>query len=324
VSSLPGDPAVAVEPAVAPARQRLRPRRARLARSAAPYALVAPALIVIGAVLAYPIYFLVRLSFEEYGLAELIAHKGSWIGVDNYSSILHDSEFWHVLLRTVVFTAVNVGLTMVIGTLIALLLASLGSFMRLLLVTALVLAWAMPVVVAAQVWSWMVDFEFGVLNWTLTELQLGDFSHHDWFANPIEGFAVITALIVWGAVPFVAITLYAGLSQLPQELLEAASIDGAGAWRTFRDITLPLLKPMFLILTSLSIIWDFQVFNQVWLMLSLHPTTDYFLMSIYAYAQAFGISEYGRGAAIALVMVAALLCITFVYIRQMARLGEFR
>jgi N,N'-diacetylchitobiose transport system permease protein len=323
VSSLPGD-AVAVEPASAPARRRLRPRRERLARSTAPYALLAPAVIVIGAVLAYPIYFLVRLSFQKYGLAELIAHKGTWIGVDNYTSILHDSEFWRVLLRTVVFTAVNVALTMVIGTLIALLLASLGSFMRLLLVTALVLAWAMPVVVAAQVWSWMVDFEFGVLNWTLTELHLGDFSHHDWFANPIEGFAVITALIVWGAVPFVAITLYAGLSQLPRELLEAASIDGAGAWRTFRDITLPLLKPIVLLLTSLSIIWDFQVFNQVWLMLSLHPTTDYFLMSIYAYAQAFGISEYGRGAAIALVMVAVLLCMTFVYVRQMARLGEFR
>jgi N,N'-diacetylchitobiose transport system permease protein len=324
VPSSPGNAAVAVEPAGAPARQRPRLSRQRLAHSAAPYALIAPAAIVVGAVLAYPIYFLVRLSLEKYGLAELIAHEGRWIGVDNYTKIVHDSEFWRVLLRTVAFTAVNVGLTMALGTLIALLLARLGSLMRLLVATALVLAWAMPVVVAAQVWSWMVDFEFGVLNWTLTELHFGDFRHHDWFANPFEGFAVITALIVWGAIPFVAITLYAGLSQLPQELLEAASIDGASAWRVFRDITLPLLKPIFLILTSLSIIWDFQVFNQVWLMLSLHPTTDYFLMSIYAYAQAFGVSEYGLGAAIALVMVAVLLCITFVYVRQMVRLGEIR
>ncbi len=281
-------------------------------------------MIVIGAVLVYPIYFLVRLSFEKYGLEELIAHQGRWIGVANYTSIFHDSEFWRVLLRTVAFTAVTVGLTMVLGTLIALLLTRLGSFMRFLLAIGLVLAWAMPVVVAAQVWSWMVDFEFGVLNWTLTELGLGDFSHHDWFANPIEGFAVITALIVWGAIPFVAITLYAGLSQLPRELVDAASIDGAGEWRTFRDITLPLLKPIFLILTSLSIIWNFQVFNQVWLMLSLHPTPDYYLMSIYAYTQAFGVSEYGLGAAIALVMVAVLFCITFVYVRQMVRTGEVR
>jgi N,N'-diacetylchitobiose transport system permease protein len=286
--------------------------------------LLVPTVIVIGAVLAYPIYFLGRLSFEKYGLAELIAHQGKWIGVDNYTSIFHDSEFWRVLLRTVVFTAVTVGLTMVLGTLIALLLTRLGSFMRFLLAIGLVLAWAMPVVVAAQVWSWMVDFEFGVLNWTLTELGLGDFSRHDWFASPIQGFAVITALIVWGAIPFVAITLYAGLSQLPRELLDAASIDGAGEWRTFRDITLPLLKPIFLILTSLSIIWNFQVFNQVWLMLSLHPTPDYYLMSIYAYTQAFGVSEYGLGSAIALVMVAVLFCITFVYVRQMVRMGEVR
>jgi N,N'-diacetylchitobiose transport system permease protein len=324
VRSLSDEAAVAVEPAGAPPRQRPHLWRRRLTHGAGPYALVAPTTLVIGAVLAYPIFFLVRLSFEKYGLEDLIAHKGRWIGVDNYTQIFHDAEFWRVLLRTVVFTTVTVGLTMVLGTLIALLLARLGSFMRFLLATGLVLAWAMPVVVAAQVWSWMVDFEFGVLNWTLAELHLGDFSHHDWFANPIEGFAVITALIVWGAIPFVAITLYAGLSQLPHELIEAASIDGASAWRVFRDVTLPLLKPIFLILTSLSIIWDFQVFNQVWLMLSLHPTPDYFLMSIYAYTQAFGVSEYGLGAAIAVVMVAVLFCITFVYVRQMVRIGEIR
>ena len=104
---------------------------------------------------------------------------------------------------------------MVLGTLIALLLAQLGAFMRLLLTTGLVLVWSMPVVVAVNIWSWMVDYEFGVLNWTLTELGFGNFIHHDWFENPIEGFAVITALIVWGAIPFVTITIYAGLTQVP-------------------------------------------------------------------------------------------------------------
>jgi N,N'-diacetylchitobiose transport system permease protein len=153
---------------------------------------------------------------------------------------------------------------------------------------------------------------------------VGNFNHHDWFANPVSGFAVITALIVWGAIPFVTITVYAGLSQLPRDLVEAATIDGANPWRVFRDMTLPILKPIFLILTSLSIIWDFQVFNQVWLMLGNHPTPDYYLMSIYAYMQSFGISSYGLGSAIALVMVLLMLCVTVVYIRQMVRLGEVR
>jgi N,N'-diacetylchitobiose transport system permease protein len=111
---------------------------------------------------------------------------------------------------------------------------------------------------------------------------------------------------------------------VPRELVEAASIDGAGPARVFRDITLPLLKPIFVILTSLSIIWDFQVFNQVWIMRGNDPSTDYYLMSVYSYVESFKLSEYGYGAAIAVVMVATLFVVTFVYIRQMVRLGEVR
>ena len=143
--------------------------------------------------------------------------------------------------------------------------------MRLLLTTGLVLVWAMPPVVSVNIWNWMVDYEFGVLNWTLTKLHLGDFIHHDWFVNPLQGFAVITAIVVWGAIPFVAITVYAGLTQVPGDLVEAASIDGAGAARIFRDMTFPILKPIFVILTSLSVIWDFQVFNQIWIIRNYRP-----------------------------------------------------
>jgi N,N'-diacetylchitobiose transport system permease protein len=291
---------------------------------AAPYGLLAPALAVLGAVLAYPLYLLVKLSFQEYGLEQLIAKRGEWVGLANYTEIFRDSQFWEVLLRTVVFTVVNVGLTMVLGTLVALLLVQLGSIMRVVLTAGLVLVWAMPPVVAVQVWYWMVDVEFGVLSWTLTSLHVGDFQRHDWFENPISGFAVITALIVWGAIPFVAITLYAGLSQVPRDLLEAASIDGANPWRVFRDVTMPLLKPIFVILTSLSIIWDFQVFLQVWLMRFSRPTEDYYLMSVYAFVKSFGVSEYGAGAAIALVMVVVMFVVTAVYIRQLVKVGEAR
>jgi N,N'-diacetylchitobiose transport system permease protein len=305
-------------------RARRRPVGVRAFRTLTPYLLVAPAALVIGAVLGYPMYFLTRLSFEQWGLAELVTKKGTWIGLDNYTRILHDEQFWTVVLRTFVFTAVCVGLTMLFGTLIALLLAKLGRFMRLLLTTGLVLVWATPVVVAVNIFRWMVDFEFGVLNWTLTELHLGDFLNKDWFADPLTGFAVITAIIVWGAIPFVAITVYAGLSQVPAELVEAAQIDGAGRWQVFRDVTFPLLLPIFVILTSLSIIWDFQVFNQVWLARDAEPEEDYWLMSIYSFVEAFKLGEYGFGAAIAVVMVCLMFVATFVYLRQMIRIGEAR
>jgi N,N'-diacetylchitobiose transport system permease protein len=303
-------------------RRRRRFTRQRIGRAVAPYTLLAPAVAVIGVVLAYPLYLLAKLSFQKYGLFELIRHEGRWLGVDNYSRILQDSTFWTVLGRTILFTAVAVTLTMVLGTAIALLLVQVGRFMQLALTSALVLVWATPVVVAVVVWHWMVDYEFGVANWALTELHIGDFIRHDWFANPWTGFGVIVALVVWGAIPFVTITVYAGLAQVPHELIEAARIDGARSWNVFREVTMPLLKPLFVILISLSIIWDFQVFQQIWIMLDQRPTADYYTIAIYAYSQSFRLSEYGLGSAIAVVMVFFMFLATLVYLRQMLRTRE--
>jgi N,N'-diacetylchitobiose transport system permease protein len=304
------------------ARRRRRFSRQRIGRSVAPYTLLAPAVAIIGVVLAYPLYLLVKLSFQKYGLFELIRHEGRWIGVDNYTRIIHDTQFWNVLGRTVLFTGAAVTLTMVLGTAIALLLVQVGRFMRLALTSALVLVWAMPVVVAVVVWRWMVDYEFGVANWALTELHIGDFIRHDWFANPWAGFGIIVALVVWGAIPFVTITVYAGLAQVPHELIEAARIDGARPWSVFREVTMPLLKPLFVILISLSIIWDFQVFQQIWIMLDQRPAADYYTIAIYAYSQSFRLSEYGLGSAIAVVMVFFMFLATLVYLRQMLRTRE--
>ena len=194
--------------------------------------------------------------------------------------------------------------------------------MRLLITTGLVLAWTMPPVVAVNIWTWMVDYEFGVANWTLARLGLDYFDHHDWFVNPWEGFAVIGAIVVWGAIPFVAITVFAGLTQVPRDLVEAASMDGSGPFRIFRDITLPILKPIFVILTSLSVIWNFQVFSQVWIVRGNRPEPEYYLMGIYSFVTSFNVSQYGLGSAIAVVTVLVLLVVTFVYIRQMVRVGE--
>jgi N,N'-diacetylchitobiose transport system permease protein len=310
------------ESGVIPAARRRRFSRRRVGQAAAPYLLLAPAAAVIGLVLAYPLYLLVKMSFQKYGLFELIRHQGKWIGTANYASIFHDGEFWHVVLRTIVFTAVCVSLTMVLGTAIAMLLLQVSRFMRIALTTGLVLVWAVPVIVAVNIFRWMVDYQFGVLNWTLTKLHIGDFARHDWFANPWTGFGVFTALIVWGAIPFVTITVYAGLAQVPQELLEAAAIDGARPWAVFREVTMPLLMPIFVILASLSIIWDFQVFQQIWVMLDARPSSDYYTMAIYAFHQSFQISEYGLGAAIAVVMVLFMFLATLVYLRQMLRTGE--
>ena len=303
-------------------RRRSRGLRAGIRDNVTPYLLLLPTLAVLVGVLAWPLYWLGRISFEHFGLEELIAHKGTWTGLDNYREILGNREFWHIVLRTVVFTVVNVGLTMLFSTLIALLLVRMGRFMRVALLVGLVWVWATPVVVAITVWQWMFDFQFGVFNWTITKLHIANLVHYNWFDNSLTGFAVITAVVVWGAIPFAAITIYAGLSQVPQELVEAAEVDGARPWQVFRRVTFPLVKPIFVIIASLSIIWDFQVFNQVWIMLENRPSPDYYLLSVFAFVSSFRVSQYGLGAAISVVMVLLMLSVSFVYVRQMIQISE--
>jgi N,N'-diacetylchitobiose transport system permease protein len=310
----------------APRSRRRRPLSLRrVLRGSVPYLLVVPVLLVIGAVLGYPLYKLVTLSFQQYGLPELIQRQGTWIGLDNYESVLRDQIFWDTLLRTVVFTAACVGLTIGVGTLIALLLVQVSPWVRVLLTGGLVLVWSMPPVVAVQVWYWMTNFENGVLNHVLTELGIGDYSQHDWYATTFSKLAMVTLLVVWAAIPFVTITVYAGLAQVPRELVEAAEIDGAGPLRVFRDVTFPILKPILLILTSLSIIWDFGVFTQPYLLIGAsHLDATNYLMGVYVYIEGYGHSDFGRGAAISVLMLLMVVALSVVYVRRMVRMEDVR
>jgi N,N'-diacetylchitobiose transport system permease protein len=321
-SQVPESTTVAVE--TTPWARRRRPLlRRRVLRGAAPYALILPVVVVIGAILGYPLYKLVTLSFQQYGLPELIQRKGVWIGLDNYESVLRDAVFWDTLLRTVVFTAVNVGLTMVLGTLLALLLVRVSPWMRVLLSSGLVLVWSMPAVVAVQVFWYMTNFQNGILNHVLTELGIGDYFQHDWYASTTSKLAMVTLLIVWGAIPFVTITVYAGLAQVPRELVEAAEIDGAGPLRVFRDVTFPILKPIFLILTSLSIIWDFAVFTQPYLLIGAsHIDASNYLMGVYVFIEGYAHSDFGRGAAISVLMLLIVAVLSVFYVRQVVRTEE--
>jgi N,N'-diacetylchitobiose transport system permease protein len=305
------------------------PRRHRrltwsgLAHGAVPYLLILPVLAAIVGILGYPLYRLVRLSFQHYGLTELIQHKGREIGLANYSSVLHDAVFWNTVVRTIVFAVGNVALTMMIGVLLALLLVRVSSWVRVLLTSGLVLVWATPAVVAVQVWVWMTNYQNGVVNYVLTKAHVGDFFQHDWYATPFSQLSVATTLIVWGALPFVVVTLYAGLSQVPRELVEAAEIDGASSWRVFRDVTVPVLTPILLILTSLSIIWDFGVFTQPYLLIgpsSIH--TSNYLMSTYLFQEGLFKNDYGRGAAISLLMLLIVAVLSVFYVRKMVKLGD--
>jgi N,N'-diacetylchitobiose transport system permease protein len=320
-SQVPDGTAVAAELGL-PARRHRPFSWRRVGRGAVPYLLILPVVAAIGAILGYPLYKLVTLSFQRYQLPELIQRKGEWIGFDNYASVLQDEIFWNTLLRTAIFTVANVGLTIVLGTLIALLLVQVSTWVRVLLTAGLVLAWSMPVVVAVQIFYWMTNFQNGVVTYVLAELGLVA-EQHNLYETTFSKLAMVTILIVWGAIPFVTITVYAGLAQVPRELVEAAEIDGAGPLRVFRDVTFPVLKPIILILTSLSIIWDFGVFTQPWLLIGASQTdsTNY-LMGVYVFVEGYYKSDFGRGAAISLLMLVMVAALSFVYVRRMVRMGD--
>jgi N,N'-diacetylchitobiose transport system permease protein len=287
-----------------------------------PYALIAGSIAVIGGVLAFPLGWLAWLSLQHYGLRELIAHQGQWVGLDNYRAILADPLFHQVLVRTLLFTLACVALTVVLSTLIALLLLKVRSAVRVIVMSALVFVWATPVIVSVDIWQWMFDYEFGVINYLLTQLHLGNFIHHNWFDNPLQGWSVLVVIVVWGAIPFVTITLFAGLLQVPSDVIDAAHVDGAGPWQRFRFVTAPMLKPLFLIVICLSTIWDFGVFNQPYVLLNERPSADYYTIAIYSYRESFGVTQYGLGAAIAVVMVAVLVIVTLFYVRETVKVAE--
>jgi len=310
-------------PSLGPVRSRpTRRSHARRRNQVLPYALITPASVVIFGILAFPLGMLVWLSFQHYGLRELIAHQGVWLGLANYQSLVRDPLFQHVLVVSVLFTFANVGLTLLFSTLIALLLLKVSTPIRVLLGSGLVFVWATPVIVAIDIWQWMFDYEFGVINYLLTRLGVGNFIHHNWFESPLQGFTVITVIVVWGAIPFVAITLFAALTQVPDDVIEAARVDGANPWQVFWQVTAPMLRPIFLIVVSLSTIWDFGVFNQVYVLLNTRPSKDYFTIAVYSYRESFGVTQYGLGAAIAVVMVLVLAVVSFFYVRQTVETAE--
>jgi N,N'-diacetylchitobiose transport system permease protein len=318
-------PAKVPPPRQAPPPPAIRtPRGKRTSGGAGtPWLLLAPCLLILGLVLGYPLVRLVTLSFQKFGQSQLWGFQpADWVGFDNFTGILGDGEFWAVVVRTVVFAAGCVIFTMVAGMLIALLLQRVSGWVKILINIALVAGWGMPIVVATTVFKWLFDSDYGILNAVLSKLPGVDLIGHNWFASGPQGLAVIMLLVVWGAVPFVVITLSAGLTQVPRELEEAARLDGAGAWNVFRHVTLPILKPIIVMLTTLSVIWDMGVFPQVFVMRGGHPEAEFQLLTTYSYDRAFVVNDYAQGSAIALLTVLLLLGVVAVYMRQMLKIGE--
>jgi N,N'-diacetylchitobiose transport system permease protein len=311
------------EPGVAESRSRSRRRRGGL--SWPPVILLAPAGIVLAGVLGYPLVRLVINSFQDFGLRALFTGTTEWIGFANYTAIFSDQQFGPVLLRTGVFTVSLVIGCLVIGMLMAQMMTNLGRGIRTVLNFLLILAWALPTVSSTLVWQWLFQPVYGVFNWLITQVGwFGDYTSHRWTGTAGGAFTIVWLLIVWQSVPFVALTLYAGQSQIPAEFYEAAQLDGASGWRIYRSVTLPFLRPVLYLATILQIIWHFNTFNQLWILTQGGPDGGTTTLSIWAFQKAFASNSFGQGSAIAVVTAILLMILTGVYIRRLIRSGEMQ
>jgi N,N'-diacetylchitobiose transport system permease protein len=294
-----------------------RRRRFVSAGGFTPYALLTPALIALVVITGWPLLQLLIMSFQEYGRAQVFGAAPEFVGFENYAAILTDPEFWGVLGRSVLFAAVCVVTTMVLGPLVALLLNRLGKVMRTIVSIGLLLAWAMPPLSATIVWGWIFDTQYGVLNNILTNWFGLDFEGHSWLIEPLSFFFVAAIIIVWGAVPFVAFTVYAGLTQVSDEVLEAAQLDGAGGVKRFFFVVVPHIKSILVIVTILQIIWDLRVFTQIYALQSIGGLAEQTnTLGVYIYRVSLGSGDFGIGGAISIVMVLLLVAISIFYVRQ--------
>jgi N,N'-diacetylchitobiose transport system permease protein len=270
-----------------------------------------------------PIAFLVYTSFTDYNQRTLFTGHYQFVGGQQYSTLVGDPQFWQALLRSVLLTTAMVVGSVVVGLWVARLLTRLATVLRMVVTMALILAWAMPTVASSLVWKWLFQPGYGVVNWLLTQSHLfGDMTDTDWANNPSLAYLAIWLLVVWQAVPFIALTLYAALTQMPAELEEAARLDGASEQRLWWSVTVPFLRPTLLLVTLMSVIWDFNVFNQIWLVSAGGPDSATTTLGIFAYRTAFVSFRIGQGAALSVITTAILVAITAFYIRSLLRSGE--
>ncbi|MYW70008.1 ABC transporter permease subunit [Streptomyces sp. SID8379] len=309
----------APRPLARPPRRTPGPSRRATMAGVWPYLLVAPAVLGMLYLLVYPLARAVLISFQDFGLRQLILGDAHFTGFDNYTTLLSAPEFWTVVRRTFLFMAVNVALIMVLSTLVALMVERLGRFGRTAVLSALVLTWAMPVVAATTVFQWLFHSEFGVVNHALTGLGFTRFEGYPWLAHGPAAFAILVTLVVWQSVPFAAITLYSALTTVPAELHEAARIDGASGARIFRSVTLPIVRPIFMLVLSLEVIWTFKAFVQIWVMTRGGPGDATTILPVYAVQTALAGQRYDLGSAASMITVVLMSGVLVAYFRQMFR-----
>ncbi len=284
----------------------------------APYLLVLPAVLMLVLALGYPVGWQVWASFMKFGMAQQFGAPPEFVGFENYISIFTNSTTWGVVIRSVAFCLINAALTLVIGIGIAVLMNAVNKAVRLILQIALLLAWAMPVVAAVTVWIWLFEWRRGVINYVLTSFGL-NFQNFNWLGTAFGLLFVASVIVVWMSVPFVAFAVYAGLTQVSEEVMEAASLDGATAVRRFTNIIVPMIRPVLMIVGLLQIIWDLRVFTQIQMLQDSQKPMGSDLLGTYIYQAGVGSGNFSMAAALSVFILILTIVLSIAYVLQLVK-----
>ncbi|GAA1838131.1 carbohydrate ABC transporter permease [Agromyces salentinus] len=283
----------------------------------APWMLLAPSIILLVVMVVYPTILMFVTSFTDLEIKnKMLGTPANFVGFDNYVEVFTKSDFPAVLVRSLTLMVILTVLIVGGGMLLALLMLRLTKGWRLLVSVGLLLAWAMPPLSATVVFGWIFDTDYGVVNWLLNTITgTQDFRGHGWLADPLSFFMVLIIIVVWQGIPFAAFTLYAGLGQVPDEVLEASQLDGANAWQRFRLIVMPYLRNVVTAVIVLETIWNLRIFTQVYALQQqggLASETN--VLGTYLFRQ--GLGEFGVTAAIGVFMVILLMGISYYNVRS--------
>jgi trehalose/maltose transport system permease protein len=285
-------------------RSKLQRRQARIG-----WVLLIPALLVVALVAIYPLATTIYYSFTNQEFLQGI-EPTKWVGLENYRTLWHDTIFRNAVWETIKFTLITVGFEFVLGMIIALVVNS--SFKgRGAMRAVMLVPWAIPTVVAAQMWKWMFDDVYGVINDAGVRLHLLSHSRA-WISEPSTALASVCAVDIWKTTPFVALLLLAGLQVIPGDLYEAASVDGASKLQQFWRITLPLLRPAILVALIFRTLDALRVFDVFYVFFGNRPDTQ--TMAIYAQSTIVGDGHVGYGSAISVAIFLIIAVFVIIYV----------
>lgn len=294
--------------------QNAAPRRrlAKLRRTLVNYSFVAPAAVFLLLLIAYPMVFNIRMSFQDLKAINLLRGDAPWVGLSNYQNVLSDGVFRQAVGNTLKFTFWSIVFQLSIGLALALFYNQhfLGStWMR----SLYLVSWTVPAIAVAAVFRWLFDGQVGVINWLITTLGLTG-GNVFWFSEPQAAMNAIITINVWLGVPFNMALLLAGLQGIPAELYEAAAIDGATQRDRLRFVTLPLLRPTIFAVLLLGLIYTFKVFDVVWATTQGGPFNSTHVISTLAFSNIFQQFLFGPGAAMLNLLFIVLFTVALLYL----------